>query len=1141
MTKIKNTQAYPIKKYPIATDFFVGSDSEDSGKTVNFEIQTIVNMASGLMDYVYSKSSLPLTSPEGDGYFLTDGITDFSLITTMSVSKITLAGQNLTPYLNFLKVNTPEFTLKIIDKTDQNIFAYYAINTITEHPDYFVFNVVLAPGNNYLGELIDKDIFTFVYEKIPGAGSDLITQTITDGDTTHAPSGDAVFDALALKTNKNITLNINGVSQDLSANRQWRAGLSNTGALTYNGISVVSPTTVNVGLVTGIITDNENTPGTPNYILVNYAGATNIPIPTISGGTGTYVLLDKGIITGGIGAGALVFQNTFPTSAQRKSMIYLSKISHPNLLSISFAIDEPDFVTSPLQQFRDLFQVIQYMNQGIIASGNAGLTINTTNGVVLGDGINFVVDRTTPNMITIPAGAPRNFLLLNQSGAVGSFVTAIDPVNYDVAGVTTPVGGGVQRSTIQYLYYAPGVGFAIQRGQTIYPSLLDAVTAVGREAFVVRPNLVNNSILIAAICIRHTATAMNDINFVRILPADKFGQLGGASSGISVTSLQTAYNNSLVPQISVTDLLGAFTIRSARASNASTIQEWQNIAGLTTGSVNGNGLFTSGSTTLNDNAPTANNHLVRKDYVDLLLPTISSKLNENYVDNNYVAQNPPSSLSSVLYEAFPLMVRGHSNKMFLFYRQGADHATSKGVIQMRTSTDGGGTWTSASTIISDASLDCRNVSGGITPSGRIVLFFMKYIFGSALSSSQGYIYSDNEGATWSTYTTIPNGIHTFYSPYGNLISIGDGKIMANWYGETPGTPTYNSYIITSTDDGATWSSAVPVATSTSIRYGEASYAYLDGGQIVGIIRNSVGSVLYQVNSNDNGVNWTNNGVTSFDTGSHVSPYLRTYIDPNNQKYVACFYANRTDNKLKVVVGDYAGLIAGVSGWISATRTDLTTHTSTDFGYPTVLKSRENNKFLIALYKASSSSLASINLLNFTPKNIDISSYGNITTSTTSSAKDAIATNSIQIKGDITIFPTVGNGLEMFNQLSNTIIQSYDRVGAVYNQLNYRGSLQTWNIGISEKMRLHASGGVSIGNTTDPTANNLFVQGNIGLGIAPSSSRVHIAASTTTLSAIRLTVGVAPTTPNDGDIWLESNTNTGLKIRIAGVTKTISLV
>jgi hypothetical protein len=74
--------------------------------------------------------------------------------------------------------------------------------------------------------------------------------------------------------------------------------------------------------------------------------------------------------------------------------------------------------------------------------------------------------------------------------------------------------------------------------------------------------------------------------------------------------------------------------------------------------------------------------------------------------------------------------------------------------------------------------------------------------------------------------------------------------------------------------------------------------------------------------------------------------------------------------------------------------------------------------------------------------------------------------------------------------------------------------------------------------------NAFVIGedaNIGVSVGVPTARVHIAASTTAMAAMRLVVGSAPTTPNDGDVWLESNTNTGLKIRIAGVTKTISLV
>ena len=41
--------------------------------------------------------------------------------------------------------------------------------------------------------------------------------------------------------------------------------------------------------------------------------------------------------------------------------------------------------------------------------------------------------------------------------------------------------------------------------------------------------------------------------------------------------------------------------------------------------------------------------------------------------------------------------------------------------------------------------------------------------------------------------------------------------------------------------------------------------------------------------------------------------------------------------------------------------------------------------------------------------------------------------------------------------------------------------------------------------------------------------------------INLPVRSAPSVPADGDIWREDNTNTGLKIRVNGVTKTVSLV
>lgn len=71
--------------------------------------------------------------------------------------------------------------------------------------------------------------------------------------------------------------------------------------------------------------------------------------------------------------------------------------------------------------------------------------------------------------------------------------------------------------------------------------------------------------------------------------------------------------------------------------------------------------------------------------------------------------------------------------------------------------------------------------------------------------------------------------------------------------------------------------------------------------------------------------------------------------------------------------------------------------------------------------------------------------------------------------------------------------------------------------------------LGIGFATEPTTNSQV------------TALLHIGAGTIGSAQIRLAVATAaPTSPNDGDIWLESNTNTGLKIRINGVTKTVTL-
>lgn len=95
--------------------------------------------------------------------------------------------------------------------------------------------------------------------------------------------------------------------------------------------------------------------------------------------------------------------------------------------------------------------------------------------------------------------------------------------------------------------------------------------------------------------------------------------------------------------------------------------------------------------------------------------------------------------------------------------------------------------------------------------------------------------------------------------------------------------------------------------------------------------------------------------------------------------------------------------------------------------------------------------------------------------------------------------------------------------------------------ITDAWQLYMSGttlttiGSYIGNrlgiafATEPTTNSQV------------TAFVHIGPCVSGSAQIRLVNGVAPSAPNDGDIWREDNTNTGLKVRVNGITKTVSLV
>lgn len=114
--------------------------------------------------------------------------------------------------------------------------------------------------------------------------------------------------------------------------------------------------------------------------------------------------------------------------------------------------------------------------------------------------------------------------------------------------------------------------------------------------------------------------------------------------------------------------------------------------------------------------------------------------------------------------------------------------------------------------------------------------------------------------------------------------------------------------------------------------------------------------------------------------------------------------------------------------------------------------------------------------------------------------------------------------------------------AVTNQYGFAVSSSligaTTNYGFYSQ--LAASGSARYNMYMQGTAPN-YMAGNLGIGVIPGTTTfLGIGASTTAKSQINLATGNAPTSPVDGDIWRQDNTNTGLKIRINGVTKTVTV-
>ena len=204
---------------------------------------------------------------------------------------------------------------------------------------------------------------------------------------------------------------------------------------------------------------------------------------------------------------------------------------------------------------------------------------------------------------------------------------------------------------------------------------------------------------------------------------------------------------------------------------------------------------------------------------------------------------------------------------------------SKNVIQVGTSSDSGATWTSDDTL-SAAGQDAGDPAVAISSNGsRQVVAWRRGVYGyqrvQVSSSSDG-------GGTWSGAVDL-SAVGNAYPPA--VATSADGMRQTVVWSYESGRD-YIAQVSTSSDGGATWSSAVDMSETTGSALGPTVEMSADGmQQMVSWVRNS--NVVQSRSSSDGGATWGAAVNVSVDVGYHYYPALA--MSPDGRHRTVSWY------------------------------------------------------------------------------------------------------------------------------------------------------------------------------------------------------------------------------------------------------------
>jgi hypothetical protein len=201
---------------------------------------------------------------------------------------------------------------------------------------------------------------------------------------------------------------------------------------------------------------------------------------------------------------------------------------------------------------------------------------------------------------------------------------------------------------------------------------------------------------------------------------------------------------------------------------------------------------------------------------------------------------------------FPGIVNYGAGELQVFCTEASGHAGGERGMPSWRSLDGGLTWTFDATVTS--STTARDPCGFVTSAGTTLVT----CFAPAGAEGSFVYRSTDKGATWSSRI----GLHGYDDPdtysacSGPVVQLAGGKLLASVYTRPAAGGDWSSVVVSSTDDGLTWSDPVLVAEGAGGRsFQEPNLLLLGNGDIVCFHRSTLGVVFRSVSS-DGGATWS---------------------------------------------------------------------------------------------------------------------------------------------------------------------------------------------------------------------------------------------------------------------------------------------